>query len=86
MSGVISYILVGTASGCSGAGYVAPNKKQLPLNASEVTRARRLQVVGANTSLPTFQSTKHAQIDYSQLAEIQVGNRLSVPLCKFFNK
>lgn len=84
MSGVISSVLVGTSTGCTGVGYVAPNKKQLPVNASEVTRTRRLQVVGNTTSLPTLQSTKHAQIDYSQLTEIQVGNRFLVPLCKNF--
>ena len=84
MSSLISSVRVGTAVGCSGVGYVAPNKKQQPVNASEVTRVRRLQVVGATTPLNTFQSTKHENIDYAQLTEIQVGNRFLVPLCKNF--
>jgi hypothetical protein len=84
MSGVISSVLVGTANGCSGIGYVTPNKKQIPVNASEVTRIRRLQVVGVTTSLPTFQNTKHTSIDYSQLSDIRTGNRFLVPLCKNF--
>ena len=84
MSGVISSVLVGTANGCSGTGYVSPNKKQLPVNASDLIRARRLQVVGNTTPLSTFQNGKHTQVDYSQLSDIRVGNRFLVPLCKNF--
>lgn len=86
MSGVISSILVGSANGCSGVGYVAPNKKQLPMSSSDLIRARRLQLIGTTTRLSTFQSTKRDQVDYSQLTDIQVGNRYLIPLCKIFNK
>jgi hypothetical protein len=80
MSGVISSILVGTANGCSCVGYQTPNKKQCPMNSSDATHIRKLQVIGVTSSL---QVQERLKIDYSQLSDIRLANRLVVPTSKF---
>jgi hypothetical protein len=81
----LSSILVGTAQGCSCTNYVPPRKKVVTLDSSDLTRARRLNAIGATTPLPTANYGQRP-FDYQELQDIQYGNRVRVPLNIMFGQ
>lgn len=81
----LSSILVGTAQGCSCAGYVPSPKKVMTLDSSDLTRARRLHAIAAVTPLPTANYSQRP-FDYKELQDIQYSNRVRVPLNKMFGQ
>lgn len=83
-SGVISSLLVGTANGCSCVNYQAPNKKQIPIQASEVTKIRKLQVLSVTT--PIVNQKKQYPYSSSDFVVIKTANRLLVPASKFLGQ
>ena len=82
---LISSILVGTTNGCTCTNYVPAPKKINPLNSSELTRARRLNVVAGTTALPT---NTYAQrpVDYQQLHTIDYANRVKTSIGMMFGQ
>jgi hypothetical protein len=81
----LSSILVGTTQGCSCANYVPPPKKNMTLDSSDLTRARRLHAIAAVTPLPTANYSQRP-FDYKELQDIQYGNRVRVPLNFMFGQ
>jgi len=53
------------------------------MNSSDITHIRKLQVLGVTTSTSSLQVQDHPKIDYRQLSDIRLGNRLVVPTSKF---
>jgi hypothetical protein len=52
------------------------------MNSSDITRIRRLQVLGATETIQTIQAQNHTKITAEQLLDIRIANRLFVPLSK----
>lgn len=71
---VISSILVGTGNGCTGVGYVAPQKKLTTMNSSDLTAMKRLYL-GAKIFTGD-------NVDYQQYRDYVIGTRLNAPIGK----
>ena len=78
---LISSILVGTANGCSKDGYVASNKKLTTMDASDLTRIRKLQAIGRSTPVASLNTSHQNGGSYPELYAAQYASRVSVPLC-----
>jgi len=78
----ISSILIGTAQGCSVAGYVAPQKKLTPMTSSDLLMIQKMRAIARTTPVSSLSTTSAPNNGgYTQLLVVQFANRVSVPLC-----
>ena len=77
----ISSILVGTAQGCSVAGYVPPQKKLVGMDSSDLLKIQKLRTLARSTPVSSITTCTPKNGGYSQLLTVQFANRVSVPLC-----
>ena len=77
----ISSILIGTANGCSRDGYVPSQKKITSMDASDLTRIRKLQAIARSTPLSSLNTTHSGGGSYPELQAAQYASRVSIPLC-----
>lgn len=77
-----SSILIGTAQGCSTAGYISPAKKLNPMTSSDLLKIQKMRTLARTTPVSTLSTTSAPNNGgYSQLLIVQFANRVSVPLC-----
>ena len=77
----ISSILIGTARGCSVAGYVAPQKKLSGMDSSDLLKIQKMRTLARTTPVSSLNTSTPNNGGYTQLLVVQFANRVSVPLC-----
>jgi hypothetical protein len=78
----ISSILIGTAQGCSTAGYISPTKKLNPMTSSDLLKIQKMRTLARTTTVSSLSTTSAPNNGgYTQLLIVQFANRVSVPLC-----
>lgn len=78
----ISSILIGTAQGCSTAGYYASQKKLNPMTSSDLLKIQKMRTLARTTPVSSLSTTSAPNNGgYTQLLIVQFANRVSVPLC-----
>ena len=78
----ISSILIGSAQGCSTAGYVPPQKKLTPMTSSDLLKIQKMRTLARTTPVSSLSTTSAPNGGgYTELLVVQFANRVSVPLC-----